>query len=146
MGWYNSTPFYSHSTHLMPGYSFNFINWINRIQKVSVSHRMHHICVGVCACLTSRVTSCLAMALSTVSYIWVFWMPRPQKMANASRNCSSFLLKALTLPDASSILFTSWHTPTWTKNRKGVDITNLASRDDKQASNRKNGNDKHKTY
>lgn len=61
--------------------------------------------------LTSNVTICLAMALSTASYICVFWIPKPQKMANASRNCSSFLLKALILPEFSSILFTSWQTP-----------------------------------
>lgn len=61
--------------------------------------------------LTSNVTICLAMALSTASYICVFWIPKPQKMTKASRNCSSFLLKALILPEFSSILFTSWQTP-----------------------------------
>lgn len=71
----------------------------------------------VCVRVTSRVTSCFAMALSTVSYICVFWIPSPQKIANASRNCSSFLLKAFTLPEASSILFTNWHAPTWTQKR-----------------------------
>lgn len=67
--------------------------------------------------LTSRVTSCLAMARSTASYICVFWMPRPQKMAKASRNCSSLRLKDFTRPDASSILLTSWQTP---EERQGV--------------------------
>lgn len=61
--------------------------------------------------LTSNVTICLAMALSTASYICVFWIPKPQKMTKASRNCSSLRLKGLTLPVFSSILFTSWQTP-----------------------------------
>lgn len=60
---------------------------------------------------TSNVTICLAMALSTASYICVFWIPKPQKMTKASRNCSSFRLKGLTLPVFSSILLTSWQTP-----------------------------------
>ena len=60
---------------------------------------------------TSNVTICLAMALSTASYICVFWIPKPQKMTKASRNCSSLRLKALTLPVVSSILLTSWQTP-----------------------------------
>lgn len=60
---------------------------------------------------TSNVTICLAMALSTASYICVFWIPKPQKMTKASRNCSSFRLKGLTLPVVSSILLTSWQTP-----------------------------------
>lgn len=61
---------------------------------------------------TSNVTICLAMALSTASYICVFWIPKPQKMTKASRNCSSLRLKGLTLPVFSSILLTSWQTPT----------------------------------
>lgn len=60
---------------------------------------------------TSNVTICLAMALSTASYICVFWIPKPQKITKASRNCSSFWLKGLILPVFSSILLTSWQTP-----------------------------------
>ncbi len=68
--------------------------------------------------LTSSVTSCLAIALSTASYICVFWIPSPQKIAKASRNCSSFLLKAFTSPEASSILLTNWQTPAFRGHKK----------------------------
>lgn len=37
----------------------------------------------------SRATFCFAISLQAFSYIWVLWMPRPQKIANASNRDTS---------------------------------------------------------
>lgn len=54
----------------------------------------------------SKATFCLAISLQAFSYIWVLWIPKPQKMANASNKETSHSVNG-----ALFSLLISWATP-----------------------------------